>query len=235
VPAKTFAQDDIRENRIVDLFNLVRPPDRSRHGVDAILPIDGHEIPFELKSVTRAGGSVSTVRDLGPGHIEKWKQKHWIVGFYDGTTLLNCRYGSPDDMAPWIAEKWEYIRVDFEMAQLIPALVTEGIMTRIIGEKDTYTLRDAKKLQKNQYSAAEYKAKMDSENGYTPGRMLDIFKERIKYVIERGATLNNPHIPADYFKSWTVISEDYAVTIRSLVRSWLSKMPPQRLARGDMP
>jgi hypothetical protein len=49
-------QDDARENRIVDLFNLERPADRVRHGIDAILNIDNHTLEFELKSVTTAGG-----------------------------------------------------------------------------------------------------------------------------------------------------------------------------------
>ncbi len=235
MPTKIYAQDDARENKIVDLFNLIRPPNRSRHGIDAVLPIDGHEIDFELKSVTKVGGSISTVRDLGPAHIEKWRHKHWIIGFYDGANLLNCRYGSPDDMAKWIAEKWEYIRVDFEMAHLVPGLITHEAMVRIIGEKDHYTLADAKKLQKSQYSAREYKTMMDDGNGYSPERMLDIFRARAKYVIERGATLNNPHIPSDYFKTWPVISQDWAVTLRDLVRIWLSKVPPAQLAQDNTP
>jgi hypothetical protein len=37
-------QDDARENRIVDLFNLDRPANRVRHGTDAILRIDGHTV-----------------------------------------------------------------------------------------------------------------------------------------------------------------------------------------------
>jgi hypothetical protein len=49
------AQDDARENRIVDLFNLERPVPRLRHGTDALLRIDGHTLEFELKSVTTKG------------------------------------------------------------------------------------------------------------------------------------------------------------------------------------
>lgn len=110
---RVIVQDDARENRLVDLFNLVRPPDRVRHGTDAILLVDGHEIEFELKSVTRIGGSVSTVRDLGPDHIRKWKNKHWLVSFYDEAELTDCRYGSPDAMAPWIAKIGEYHQTRF--------------------------------------------------------------------------------------------------------------------------
>jgi hypothetical protein len=146
---RRVAQDDVRENRLVDLFNLVRPPDRARHGTDAILLVDGHEIEFELKSVTTARASVSTVRDLGPDHISKWHGKHWIIAFYDELDLRHCKYGTPEQMAPWISEKSEYIRVDLAMAEIVPGLITADVMTRIIGEKELYTLEDARKLHKN--------------------------------------------------------------------------------------
>ncbi len=50
------AQDDAREKRLIDLFNLERPLNRARHGVDAILRIDGQDVEFELKSITIARG-----------------------------------------------------------------------------------------------------------------------------------------------------------------------------------
>lgn len=102
------AQDDIRENKILDVFNLERPPNHVRHGTDAVLNFKGHVLEFELKSVTTKGGSLSTVRDFGPDHIRKWKDKHWLVGVYSGDKLVRCRYGSPADMGPWIEDKWEY-------------------------------------------------------------------------------------------------------------------------------
>lgn len=109
-------QDDVRENRVVDLFNLVRPSDHVRHGTDALLMIDGFELEFELKSVT-TGGGISTVRDLGPDHIAKWKDKHWIVAIYEDGELSTCRYGSPSHMEPWIERIWAYIADDFGVGQ----------------------------------------------------------------------------------------------------------------------
>ena len=228
------AQDDLRENRLVDLFNLTCPANRVRHGTDALLLIDGHELEFELKSVTTAGGSVSTVRDLGPDHIAKWENKHWIIARYTGHDLTECRYGTPDDMAPWITRIWDYVRSDFEAAQIIPALVTMDVMQKIAGQKQLYSYADARRLQKNQYTAAEYKLRMDVEKGYSAERMLAMFQERIKYLIERGSTLNNPHIPAEFFNSWVSIRRDHAVTLRERVRHWLSSKPPQSLAQVDM-
>ncbi len=223
-----FVQDDVREKRLIDLFNLSSPANPVRHGTDAVLRIDNVEYEFELKSATTAKGGVSTVRDLGPDHIEKWANQHWIIGFFEGGKLTNCRYGSPDNMAPWINEKWEYIRADFEMAKYVPDHTTLRTMHKILGKKAIYTRADAKKLHKNQLSAARYTELMDIEGGYTPNRMLEIFKDRARYVIKRGSTLNNPHIPLKFFNSWSLITEDHALRLRELVREWAAAaQPPQ--------
>lgn len=215
-------QDDARENRIVDLFNLSRPENRVRHGTDATLTLQGTLYEFELKSATTKGGNVSTVRDLGPDHIAKWKDKHWIIGFFDGPNLSYCRYGSPDAMAPWIMGKWDYIRADFEMAKYIPVQIILETMYKILGKKNVYSRQDARKLHKNQLTAAGYVEHMDLDDGYTPERMLKIFRDRARYVIQRGSTLNNPHIPFKFFEAWPMISSNHASTLRKLVRSWAS-------------
>ncbi|TDT96715.1 restriction endonuclease PvuII [Azorhizobium sp. AG788] len=229
------AQDDARENRLVDIFNLVRPANRVRHGTDAILLVDGHELEFELKSVTSAGGSVSTVRDLGPDHIAKWRNKHWIIAKFDGLDLAECRYGTPDDMAAWISKIWEYVRVDFEAADLVPGLVDNSTMHRLLGKKEKYSYDEAKRLQKNQLNSKEYKAMMDAGDGYSEERMLELFRGRVKYLINRGSTLNNPHIPAEYFKSWTLIERDHAAILRETARNWLSTKPPVLMPPNDTP
>lgn len=221
------AQDDVRENRLVDLFNLERPEHRVRHGTDAILRIDSEQIlEFELKSVTTVRGGLTTVRDFGPDHIRKWERKHWIVAFYHGDALTHCKYGSPDNMAGWIREKWEYVRPDFQMATEVPPLITAEAMARIIGDKEVYSRSDAKKLHKNQYSALRYTELMDLPNGYSRGRMLEIFRDRAKYVIERGSTLNNPHIPLIYFDTWPTITRNHAHELRQLVNDWRQSRQP---------
>ncbi|WP_230534359.1 PDDEXK family nuclease [Microvirga roseola] len=220
------AQDDARENRIVDLFNLDRPANRVRHGTDAILEIDGRILEFELKSTTIAKGGISTVRDLGKAHIEKWREKHWIIGIYSGDKLLECKYGTPDAMAPWIDKVWTYIAPDFEVAEHLPPVITEQEMIAVIGDKAFYSLEDAKKLHKLQYSAAEYRNLMDLAGGYSKERMLDIFRDRAKYLIERGSTLNNPKITPEYFMSWPSITKDHAGILRELIRAWLVSQPP---------
>ena len=57
--------------------------------------------------------------------------------------------------------------------------------------------------------------------------MLEILKDRARYVIERGSTLNNPHIPASYFAGWEEIKRDHAIRLRALVREWLAANEPQ--------
>ncbi len=220
-----IAQDDARENKLIDLFNLYQTDDRVRHGTDAILKLENVEYEFELKSATTSKGGISTVRDLGPSHIEKWGGKHWIMAFFEGSKLLYCRYGSPDAMRPWIAEKWDYIKADFEMAKHVPAHITLDTMFGIMGKQDAYTKADARKLHKNQMTAAQYDEAQDIVGGYSPARMLDIFKDRARYVIERGSTLNNPHIPAKYLESWPKIERDHAAELRALVSAWRDARP----------
>ena len=215
-------QDDIRENKQIALFELIRPEGEGRSGIDAILLLDNQNIPFELKTTT--SGSVTTVRDFGYEHIRKWKNKHWLISKYskDGKTLEYSLYGSPQAMATWINEKEEYIRPDFELALLIPEKLTLQHLYTIIGKRKIYSLDDAKKLNKKQFRIAEYKALMDVENGYSPAKMLEILKYRCKYLIERGATLNNPHIPTSYFDGWERITTNHAARLRALVRQSLN-------------
>jgi hypothetical protein len=49
--------------------------------------------------------------------------------------------------------------------------------------------------------------------------MLEILRDRCRYVMSRGATLNNPHIPASYFSGWEQIPPGDKVRLRALVRA----------------
>lgn len=217
------AQDDARENQLVDLFNLEREENRVRHGTDAVLQIDGQTIEFELKSVTTDKGGMSTVRDLGRDHIEKWRSKHWIVAFYNKSgKLIQCKYANPDDMRPWIDRIWAYIEPDFRIADVVPAQITLSQMHAIVGNKAVYSFADAKLLHKMQLRSEQYRNMMDVEGGYSPERMLEIFRDRVSYVIRRGSTLNNPHIPAGYFEHHAPIVKDHSAVLRQLIGEWLS-------------
>jgi len=217
-------QDDERENQTRLLFNLERVPGRA--STDAILRLEhGTTIEFELKSTSDTSGSVTTVRDFGPDHIIKWKTKHWLFSFYEknASTATHHLYGSPQMMEQWIQEKWQYVRPDFETADLVRNRITLSDMFTILSEKKFYSLEDARKLHKRQWTVEEYKSRMDLPQAYSQQRMLEIYAERVKYLISRGSTLNNPHIPYSYFKNWnTVITTDYANRLRFLVFEYLN-------------
>ena len=132
-------QDNARELDMLGKFGLLKPADEGRSGIDAVLRFNGRLIPFELKSTTN--GSVTTVRDFGPEHIQKWKGKHWLIGHYNRRQILQYTiYVSPEEMEPWILEKEEYIRSDFELADHVPLLVGSEILTAIAGNKAVFSL-----------------------------------------------------------------------------------------------
>lgn len=216
-------QDDAREDAQRVLFGLLKPEGEGRGGIDAIMRFDDNsELPFELKTTTN--GSVTTVRDFGFDHILKWKNKHWLISKYssDGNEMEYTLYGSPQAMSAWIKEKEDYITPDFELAKIAHSNLTFEHLKLIVGDKEIYTLEDAKKLQKKQYKIAEYRALMDVENGYSQQKMLEILKNRCQYLIERGSTLNNPHIPSSYFDGWERITDNHAARLRELVNHSLN-------------
>lgn len=214
-------QDDDRENLMIELFQLYKSKDEGRSGVDAFLNHEGQIIQFELK--TTSTNSVTTVRDFGPDHIKKWKNKHWLIGFFS-KGIAFYKYASPLTMAEWINEKEKYISTDFKLAELIPEKIDFDDMFKIIGEKDYYSLKDAKLIQKSQYTIIEYKSLQDIENGYSPDRMLKIMKNRAKYLIQRGSTLNNPHIPSKYFSECPEITNNHAQQLRIMVSEYFKEI-----------
>lgn len=194
-------QDDRRETEICRILRL--RPGATRSGVDAYFEFVSDRIryatPLELKSTTI--GSVSTARDVGPSHIEKWRSRVWIFGFYDlrGLTLEKLLMLSPEDMEPWIGRIERYIAPDLAIGKRVARRLTIEDLHIICGEKTAYDLDDAKSLYKRQWRRDRYTVEMDLANGYSPGRMLEILRLRAEYLNARGATLNNPHIPKRYF------------------------------------
>jgi len=213
-------QDDDRESAMIELFDLYKGEDEGRSGIDAFLNFNGKEIPFELKTTSQ--GSVTTVRDFGLDHIEKWKNKHWLIGFFVGGDEY-YKYGSPKMMAGWINSKKKYIAPDFQLASLVPKKINLEDMYSILGEKKVYTYADAKSIHKLQYKKEKYLQLQNFESGYSPERMLEIIKDRAEYLIKRGSTLNNPHIPFSYFNGWVEIKENHAQQLRTMVKNYYGK------------
>jgi hypothetical protein len=208
-------QDDEREEETRKLFDLKKVKSEGRSGIDAILKIGKKNLNFELK--TTSTGSVTTVRDFGPEHIKKWENKHWLIGVYSNGKPNYFLYVSPKAMKPWIEEKANYIKADFQLSKILSKKISLDDMYLILGKKEKYTYADAKKLHKMQYKKAEYLDMMDIQNGYSPERMVKILKDRSEYLMNRGSTLNNPHIPKGYFDSFTKITKKHAETLRKMI------------------
>ncbi len=215
-------QDDGREEQMRNLFDMRKDKTEGRSGIDAYLDINGQAIPFELKTTSDKRNSVTTVRDFGPEHIKKWSGKHWLFGFYSGGQVY-YKYGSPEMMKPWIDSMEKYISPDYKLAEISNQKLTLEDLYNILPEKESYTLEDAKSIQKKQYLNSQYKALQDLENGYSANRMLEILSGRLKYLIERGSTLNNPHISGSYFQSWEAITSNHSSTLKKLVMDYLNK------------
>lgn len=213
------------------LFNLTKPEEFGRADIDAVLELDGAAIPeelqgrkvsFELKSATGGKPDISTVRDFGLHHLEKWRSLHWLFGVYGlaggELKLQYCLYGSPARMEPWFDQKARYIAPDVALAAMVPALLDQDDLTQAMGTAGDFSYEQAKLLLKNQYSRAQYRAAADLPGErYSRSAMLELLRERCRYVIERGSTLNNPHISVGYFDGWERIERNHAARLRELV------------------
>ena len=190
-----------------------------------VLKLDnGEEIPFELKTTT--DGTVTTARDFGHVHIEKWRNKHFLISKFSksGAAIEYTIYGGPLRMEPWIKSKEDYIKPDYIISTLAPKQLRLTDLFAVVGEKQLYTIDDAKGLQKKQYSQIQYEELMDLDGGYSQDRILSILKERCGYLLKRGSTLNNPHISKKYFEDWDQITSNHAIELKKLVKIYLSKV-----------
>ena len=236
-------QDDERERELVRMFNLEWDPSHQRAGVDALLHvnIDGVPIAFEVEVKSSTGETVATARDVGLDHIEKWRRKLFVIGFYTKEArrpeLLRCLCLTPIDMEPWIAEIEEKTLVDFELARLTPSRLTMPDLFKICGKKESYTIEDAKRLHKRQWTADDYLAALDmglsNELRISPLKMLEILKLRALYIGERGATLNNPHVPKKFLErfngtSRVVTGPNWALGVRQIAVEFARENPMHR-------
>lgn len=219
-------QDDAREQEICNLFNLSWDPLHARGGDDAWFEFEFSngekiDVPVEVKSTTK--DTVTTARDVSPTHLEKWRRKLWVIGFYEAgggrrPTLKSCLCLTPLDMKPWIDDLEAYILPDLLLANMSAAKLSVDDVTKICGEKSVYSRDDAYRILKKQWTKSEYQAAMDAPNGYTAGKMLDLLQQRLFYIGKRGSTLNNPHINKSYLSRFDHrrITANHAAVIREM-------------------
>ena len=233
-------QDDERERELVRMFNLAWDPAHQRAGVDAVLDIALHDKPirFEIEVKSTTGSTVSTARDVGMEHIQKWRTKLFVIGFYSKEArrpeLQRCLCLTPMDMEPWISSIEKKIRIDFKIASCASRRLTLDDLFEVCGDQDTYSLEDARRLHKQQWRAEEYGAALDIAVGdqqrISQEKMLEILGLRAKYIAERGATLNNPHITKAHLDQFIgtnreVPGPNWAEAIRHIAVSFAQAHP----------
>lgn len=250
-------QDDERERELVRMFNLDWDPAHQRAGVDALLDVDvdGRPFRFEVEVKSSTGSTVSTARDVGMKHIQKWRRKLFVIGFYSKEArrpeLQHCLCLTPIDMEPWITLIEAKILIDFKLAHRASRRLVLADLFEVCGEKENYSLEDAKRLHKQQWTADEYEAALDVDHGterrISQERMLQILQLRAQYIAERGATLNNPHVTKTHLDTFAgsnrvVSGPNWAAGIRQIATEFVRTYPghPAALAlpvvqRGTRP
>ena len=233
-------QDDERERELVRMFNLAWDPAHQRAGVDAVLDVDvdGRPHQFEVEVKSSTGRAVSTARDVGMEHIQKWRRKLFVIGFYSKEArrpeLLHCLCLTPLDMEPWIASIEAKILIDFKLARLASRHLGLDDLFEVCGEQGTYSLMDAKRLHKQQWTAEEYAAALNTDAGgvrrISQAKMLEILQLRSKYIAERGATLNNPHITKTHLDTFAatnrvVSGPNWATGVRRIAIEFVRAHP----------
>jgi hypothetical protein len=233
-------QDDERERELVRVFNLNWDPSHQRAGVDALLNIsvDGRKYQFEVEVKSTTGTTVSTARDVGMEHIQKWRTKLFVIGFYSKEArrpeLKSCLCLTPIDMEPWVASIEKKIAPDFKIALCASRTLNQNDLFDVCGKKPAYSIDDAKLLHKMQWSSEAYSSALDTTHKGKPSisqeKMLDILRLRAKYIAERGATLNNPHITKAHLDTFIgssreVLDESWAASIRSIAKEFVRNNP----------
>jgi len=238
-------QDDERERELVRLFNLHWDSDHQRSGADAFLDVQTPDgvLRFEVEVKSTTTDTVSTARDVGMVHIEKWRKKIFIVGFYSRAAgrpeLKTCLCLTPTDMEPWIASIEQKILLDFKIAKLSSKNLGMNDMFAVCGKKRYYTTTDAKRLHKMQWSKDQYVAAQDVIIGtvkkISPSKMLSIFCLRAKYIAERGATLNNPHISkthlSPFFETDRQVKANWAAKLQTIAKNFIAENPTHPAAQ----
>lgn len=233
-------QDDERERELVRMFNLDWDPSHQRAGVDAVLAVevDGQPYRFEVEVKSSTGATVSTARDVGMEHIQKWRRKLFVIGFYSKEArrpeLQRCLCLTPVDMEPWIASIEAKILIDFKLSRLASRRLVLEDLFEVCGEQESYSVEDAKRLHKQQWTAEEYAAAQDMvvgvERRISRAKMLEILQLRLKYIAERGATLNNPHVTKAHLDTFVgtdrvVEAPNWAAGVREIATDFVRSNP----------
>lgn len=235
-------QDDERERELSALFGLDWDAAHERHGVDALLTdvvVDERTYQFEVEVKSSTDIDIGTARDFGMAHVNRWRKMFFVFGFYSKTRgrpeLQRSLCLTPVDMEPWLARKEGQMLIDFKLASRVPRNLDLQDLFAVCGEQDTYSVEEAKILHKLQYTAAQYAASADTVVDGRPrlsqARMLEILKQRARYIAERGSTVNNPHINKTFLLPFlgtdreVVGRTNCAARIRTIAQAFVREHP----------
>lgn len=143
------------------------------------------------------------------------------------------------DLEPWIANIESKIKIDFELAERASRRFELDDLFHVCGKKKTYSLAEAKRLHKQEWTKLQYDAALDiavkGKPQISQRKMLEILRLRSKYVTERGATLNNPHITRELLAKFVgtnrEIVDDQAASIRRIALEFIREHPGHTAAR----
>ena len=109
-------QDDIRENKQLELFNLKALAGRSNKYIpDGTLEINNREVSVELKTSDVKRKQVSTARNLNLKKLSEYEKVWWIFSQYEKTSKGQVLTGEHyichgTDLKPWLDKQEAKLR-----------------------------------------------------------------------------------------------------------------------------
>ena len=202
---------------MVASLNLDQRPGRARHEEDghAEVEVGGRSVRllFECKSAP-VGGDFGTGRDTGMRQLQRWETMHFAFGWFEPRDTRPTRlwYGSPAMMRPWNQGEQAYLGPDLALLDLVPEAVDQRVVAAVLDDKDVYTYQDMRRLLKDQWNADRatgrpnryqlnadvWRGRRSTEHLYSRTMAERAVRDRVRYLLARGGTVNNRKISAGY-------------------------------------
>jgi len=251
--AEEPVQDNKRERDMLRKLGLRqrKTEEKKRSGVDAFMPVfqtggSIKEIDIELKSVTTDSFTSSTARDVTDAHIAKWRNRHWVFGWYQmirgKRTLVELRYATPDNMAEWIDVVDRKLQPLRDLEKIVPFLVTKESIPLILSKLTNVDTREALENPKDkkattraleEWLKVSYKApglgiivKAPSDAvsraaAESPALFAQVLSNLFTLIVANGRQMNCPTISQNFIRGLPEISLDAPKeSLESHVQAW---------------
>lgn len=243
-----FNQDDAREQMMRGACNIKKDADGGRYGEDGYLEVEHlgtlQRLLFELKSAPE-NDDFGTGRDTGLAQLRRWSGMHFVFAWIPPREMMIKRlwYASPSMLRGWNDREQAYIKLDLALVDQVPPLATEHLLHVLLGEKSDYTFDELNLLVKDQWNrdvrrgrpASLYEERADVHrdrqrklNRYSHAVALIALEDRVRYLLDRGATVNNRKIGKRYVLENCVELnvDDAAASLRGAVQLALGDEAP---------